>query len=155
MKLLGFYDSTDAQQLAAALTAQQILSTPTLKDVNGVSEADLNTYIDALTADNYDECRIWSALTDTGGSGILSYDSYAKIRAKMVTASKGTLITSGTTVAAGSDTSHAELPAGSSIVNDFYNKMIEGDFEAKTEWNKIIEADIKEQKKQQKLLFEI
>ena len=35
-----------------------------------------------------------------------------------------------------------------------YNKMIEGDFEAKTEWIKIIEADIKEQEKYQKVLFE-
>ena len=34
-----------------------------------------------------------------------------------------------------------------------YNKMIEGDFEAKIEWIKIIEADFKEQKKQQKVLF--
>jgi len=35
-----------------------------------------------------------------------------------------------------------------------YNKMIEGDPEAKTEWIKIIEADLKEQEKQQELLFE-
>ncbi len=35
-----------------------------------------------------------------------------------------------------------------------YNKMIEGDFEAKTEWIKIIEADIKEQEKYQKVLLE-
>lgn len=35
-----------------------------------------------------------------------------------------------------------------------YNKMIEGDFQAKIEWNKIIEVDIKEQEKQQKILFE-
>jgi len=34
-----------------------------------------------------------------------------------------------------------------------YNKMIEGDFEAKTEWNKIIEADLKEQKEYQKVLL--
>ena len=32
--------------------------------------------------------------------------------------------------------------------------MIEGDPEAKTEWIKIIEADLKEQEKQQELLFE-
>lgn len=35
-----------------------------------------------------------------------------------------------------------------------YNEMIKGDFEAKIEWNKIIEADIKEQEKQQEVLFE-
>ena len=35
-----------------------------------------------------------------------------------------------------------------------YNKMIEGDFEAKTEWIKIIEADIKEQEKYQEVLLE-
>jgi len=35
-----------------------------------------------------------------------------------------------------------------------YNKMIEGDTDAKTEWLKIIETDIKEQEKQQKILFE-
>ena len=35
-----------------------------------------------------------------------------------------------------------------------YNKMIEGDPKAKTEWVKIIEADLKEQEKQQELLFE-
>jgi len=35
-----------------------------------------------------------------------------------------------------------------------YNKMVEGDPEAKTEWLKIIEADIKEEEKQQKILFE-
>jgi len=34
-----------------------------------------------------------------------------------------------------------------------YNKMIEGDFEAKTEWIKIIEADLKEQKKYQEVLL--
>jgi len=34
-----------------------------------------------------------------------------------------------------------------------YNKMIEGDFKAKTEWDKIIEADLKEQEKYQKALL--
>jgi hypothetical protein len=34
-----------------------------------------------------------------------------------------------------------------------YNKMIEGNADAKTEWLKIIETDIKEQEKQQKILF--
>jgi len=34
-----------------------------------------------------------------------------------------------------------------------YNKMIEGDFKAKTEWIKIIEADLKEQEKYQKALL--
>jgi len=35
-----------------------------------------------------------------------------------------------------------------------YNKMREGNTDAKTEWLKIIERDIKEQEKQQKVLFE-
>ena len=35
-----------------------------------------------------------------------------------------------------------------------YNKMIEGDFKAKTEWDKIIEADLKEQEKYQEALLE-
>ena len=35
-----------------------------------------------------------------------------------------------------------------------YNKMIEGDLEAKTEWIKIIEADLKEQEKYQEALLE-
>lgn len=34
-----------------------------------------------------------------------------------------------------------------------YNKMIEGNAAAKAKWNEIIEADIKEQEKQQKILF--
>jgi len=37
---------------------------------------------------------------------------------------------------------------------EIYNEMIKGNPEAKELWNKIIEADITEQKKQQKLLFE-
>jgi len=35
-----------------------------------------------------------------------------------------------------------------------YNKIIEGNADAKPEWLKIIETDIKEQEKQQKVLFE-
>ena len=37
---------------------------------------------------------------------------------------------------------------------EIYNEMIKGNPEAKVFWDKIIEADIKEQEKQQKLLFE-
>ena len=37
---------------------------------------------------------------------------------------------------------------------NIYNEMIKGDSEAKELWNKIIEADIKEQEKYQKVLFE-
>jgi len=35
-----------------------------------------------------------------------------------------------------------------------YNKTIEGNADAKPEWLKIIETDIKEQEKYQKVLFE-
>lgn len=35
-----------------------------------------------------------------------------------------------------------------------YNKMVEDDLEATAKWNQIIEADIKEQKEYQKVLFE-
>jgi hypothetical protein len=35
-----------------------------------------------------------------------------------------------------------------------YNKMIESDHKTKIEWLKIIEADIREQEKYQKVLFE-
>lgn len=37
---------------------------------------------------------------------------------------------------------------------EIHNEMIKGNPEAKELWNKIIEADIKEQEKQQKVLFE-
>lgn len=127
-KALCIYKKTEPLHLLAVevyrkkYDAIDIIEVSALDDSVGTDS--VGDLIRALTNDSYDEAYIMTTVTDGGGaSGVMNYDSFAAIRNKMKTASKGTEIATGTSQAGGS-TSTIKLAAGSSAVDDFYNGYI-------------------------------
>ncbi len=129
---LVLYDATEADQI---LSAWQIkvkydngTDTVTFKDVSALNDTTgtdaIGTYIGTLTDGTYTNCYILCQLTDTGSTGQMNYDTFAAIRAKMITASQGTLIASGTSPGTGATTAKVNLLPADQQANDYYNDMI-------------------------------
>jgi len=118
-----FYDSTEAQSILGAQIAKyKYGSTLTLTDTAGQNEATISGYVAALTDDSLTDVFVLVDVAATHATGNMLYDDIALLRDKMITASKGTTVTSGT-CQANATVTEIILPSGSSAVNDFYNEM--------------------------------
>jgi hypothetical protein len=130
--VLIVYDSSNAvyQDYAGAVVAYEASGwTADLIDIDGLDDtvggaAAVATLIAALTDATYDKIVITCAISDTGGSESMSYDSIAACWAKLKTSAKGTALTTGTAQAAGSDTTHTELENTAVVTEDYYNTCI-------------------------------
>ena len=113
--------STPAQLLAANLVMAKYPDV-TVKDINAVTTGDITTYIGTLSADTYTDIFVSTTVQTVGATGLLSYDQVGSLRAKMITASKGTTVRANTCQANAVVTSIL-LDASASAVDDTYNDM--------------------------------
>jgi hypothetical protein len=94
----------------------------TVKDITGLSAANIDTYIGTLVADTYTDIFICCATQAANASNLLGWDQVAALRSKMITASKGTTVNSGT-CQANATVTEIKLAATASAVNDAYKGM--------------------------------
>jgi hypothetical protein len=118
--------------LAAQYAAKAVLSystsdggTVTFKDVSGLDESTVTTWVGTLTATTYDHIFLYCdfGIAGHGGTGKVSYDNLVSLYATLKAASQTrTVITSGTAQAGGNTT--ITLATTASASNDTYNKMV-------------------------------
>jgi len=106
MKALQLINTSVVQSQLARLLIGKKYSDNDVIDGSGLDDTKgtdaVGALVSALTDGTYDTAIIATAMTANGAANVLNYDTYAKMRAKMKTASQGTLITSGTAAAGGS-----------------------------------------------------
>ena len=95
--ILVFYSTADAASLSLAYATYKKYTddgdTVTLKDVAGLTEANINTYIGTLSATTY--AAAYFMTPGTGSTGYVTTANKYNLRAKMTTAAQGT---DGTTI---------------------------------------------------------
>jgi len=132
-KVLLIHDSTNAnyQQHLIGWIVKQACDDLTIVDISGVDDSTGTdagwTAIDAAVTDaTLDYCVIASSITAAGGdggSGILNFDTIAKIWGnKFKSSAQGSAVFTGTTQAGAVGT--ATLAATASLVADYYNVML-------------------------------
>ena len=119
----AFYDHTEEKSLPAAWALKlKYGSSITFDDTYGLNAAAITALIAALTDDSLTDVWILVDSAATHAAGNFTNDQVASLRAKMVTASKGTVANSGT-CQSNATVTEIILAVGASIVNDFYNGM--------------------------------
>lgn len=121
-RLIVYNSSGTAQQIIAANLAYGKYPDATLKDVAGITTGNITTYIGTLTADYYTDIFITCTTQTAGGTGLLSFNQVASLRAKMVAGSKGVTVRAGT-CQANATVTDIILDSGASAANDYYNGM--------------------------------
>jgi len=116
-----FYDSTEEKGLLGAFALKDKYgSSISFTDCQGKNEAQMLATISGLTDDTYTSFFVLVDVDTSHAEADFTYDQIAAMRDKLITASKGTTVTSGT-AQANSTKTEIILAAGSSAVNDTYN----------------------------------
>lgn len=113
--------STPTQLMAANLVVNKHPDV-TVKDITGLSGANIDSYIGTLVADTYTDIFICCATQAANASNLMGWDQVAALRSKMITASKGTTVNAGT-AQANATVTEIKLAATASAVNDYYKGM--------------------------------
>jgi hypothetical protein len=116
------YNVSTPAQLMATNLAYAAHPDATLKDVAGITTNNITAYIATLTDDYYTDIYICCATQLAGATGLVSFDQVASLRAKMITANKGTTVRANT-CQANVTTTDIILDASASASNDTYNAM--------------------------------
>jgi len=122
-RLIIYNSGGTAAQIKAAADCFYKYSDATIKDVNGVTTADITTYIGTLTDAYYHAifiCCTTQAADPT--SGALMFNHVASLRAKMAAGYEGTVVDSGT-CQANATVTEIVLATTASASNDTYNGM--------------------------------
>lgn len=129
--VLIIYDGSNAKwrdYLGAWLAYQATEFSATLIDVDGLDDSvgtdEISDEVVKQSDNSFDYIFVTCAISDTGGSESMSYDTLATTWQKLKTSARGTALDTGTAQAAGSDTTHTELATGASTSNDYYNTML-------------------------------
>ena len=118
--LIIYNSGGTAQQIIAANIAFHEHPDADVEDVSAVTTGDITTMIGTLTDDNYTNIYIACTSQEAAATGVISFDQIAALRAKMITASKGTTVRANTCQANGTGTL-IKLDAAASASIDFYN----------------------------------
>lgn len=121
-RLIIYNSSGTATQLLAANECYYKYGDADIEDVNAVTTGDITTALAALTDDYYTDIFICCTTQAAGATGVLSLDQVASLRAKMITASKGTTVRANT-CQANAVVTEIILDASASASNDTYNLM--------------------------------
>jgi len=131
MKVLLLLNRTDGQHLAAEMIFRNYYkdATITVKDLAGVTTGALTTYIGTLTAGTYDKVHVCVATSESGGTGLVSFDQMALLLSLIhpdVLEGVTQTPTDGVAVAPQSNATATNiiLKSDSSAVDDIYNGMI-------------------------------
>ena len=121
-RLIIYNSGGTASQIIAANLAYGKHHDVTLKDVSGVSSANITTYIGTLTSDYYTDIFIACTTQASAAASLLTYDQVASLRAKMVAGSKGVTVRTGT-CQANATVTNIIFDSGASGDDDAYNGM--------------------------------
>jgi hypothetical protein len=106
----------------AQMKADSLGYTTTWYNTYGLDEAGITSLIDTITNATLTAAYICCTTDATHAAGVMTHDQVAYLDVKMITASKGTVVTSGT-AASNSTVTDIVLASTASASNDTYNGM--------------------------------
>lgn len=115
---------SDPEYIKAGAVVREACDNLTMVNVAALDDSSDGIYnvVDALSDNTYDYIVVACNQSTSGGTGIASAKTMAKLRVKLKTASRGTLVTSGTCSNSGGANTIV-LSASSSVTNDYYNGL--------------------------------